>query len=52
MVDTMFGSLIVHARPMTSPSSPAARRQKDAKRSAVAGSLQPPLAAIHRGVVK
>jgi hypothetical protein len=48
----MLGSLIVQARPMTSASSPASRPAKAAKRSAVAGSSQPPRSASHRGVVK
>lgn len=48
----MFGSLIVHIRATTSPSRTAARAAKRAKRSAVAGSAQPPRAATQRGVVK
>jgi hypothetical protein len=52
MVATMLGSLMVQARRTTSPSSPAARWQKAAKRSAVAGFSQPPWAATQRGLVK
>ena len=52
MVATMFGSLIVHTRRTTSPSSAARRPLKAANRSALAGSSHPPRAASHRGVVK
>ena len=52
MVATMFGSFTVQARPIRSPRCAAARSQKRAKRSAVAGSIQPPRAATQRGVVK
>ena len=49
---TTLGSLRVQAQAMASPRWAAARPQKRAKRSAVAGSAQPPAAATHRGVVK
>jgi hypothetical protein len=52
MVATMFGSLNVHTRPARSPRCRAVRSAKRAKRSAVAGSAQPPAAATHRGDVK
>ena len=52
MSDTMFGSLIVHAIPSSSPKWPTARSQNAAKRSAVAGFAQPPSASIQSGFVK
>ena len=52
MNEAMFGSLIVHAARSQSASSPAARWQKAANRSAVPGSAHPPRSATHRGVVK
>ena len=52
MNETMFGSLIVHARVIESPSWPATRSQNRANRSAVAARSQPPCAATHRGFVK
>ena len=52
MSDTMLGSLIVHAMPISSPRWATARSQKRAKRSTIAGSVQPPSVTAHRGVVK
>ena len=50
--ETTFGSLIVHAIPMSSPRWATARSQNRAKRSTIAGLSQPPSAAAQRGVVK
>ena len=49
---TMFGSLIVHAIPISSPSRALARSTNLAKRSTIAGLVQPPSAAAQRGVEK
>ena len=49
---TTLGSFRVQALAIASPRWPAARSQKRANRSAVAGSVQPPAAATQRGLVK
>ena len=52
MVETMFGSLMVHHLPTPSPSDLATFSEKRANKSAVESFTQPPRAATHRGVVK
>ena len=52
MVDTMLGSLIVHARFITPASRADAFSQYAAKRSGIESLSQPPWSASHSGVVK
>ena len=52
MVATMFGSLNVQKRVAMSPRCSATRSANRVNRSAVAGSIQPPIRATQRGVVK
>ena len=52
MVATMLGSLMVHARAITSPSASATTVQKRPKRSTATPVSQPPCSTSQHGVVK
>ena len=52
MSATMFGSLIVHAMPIASPSASPTVAAYAPRRAGMSGDSKPPRAAIQRGSVK